>query len=129
MSAGGASDAASGSVPSRTTEMRRAVQGVVREGRDVAAGHEHDRAAILEHARVCFGDHLKPLHEGRYVTLADFMAQGMQTFISAEEIQQRVRALAADVSRDHPDGVHFVCVLKGAFVLPGRSRPCDSWTR
>ena len=41
----------------------------------------------------------------------------MQTFISAEEIQQRVRALAADIARDHPDGVHFVCVLKGAFVF------------
>ena len=52
----------------------------------------------------------------------------MQTFISADEIQQRVRALAADITRDHPDGVHFVCVLKGAFMfladlaraIPGR---------
>jgi hypoxanthine phosphoribosyltransferase len=39
-----------------------------------------------------------------------------------------VRALAADITRDHPDGVHFVCVLKGAFMfladlaraIPGR---------
>ncbi len=45
------------------------------------------------------------------------MAQGMQTFISADDIQQRVRALAAEIARDHPDGVHFVCVLKGAFMF------------
>jgi hypoxanthine phosphoribosyltransferase len=45
------------------------------------------------------------------------MAQGMRTFISADEIQQRVRALAAEIARDHPDGVHFVCVLKGAFMF------------
>ena len=45
------------------------------------------------------------------------MAQGMQTFISAKEIQQRVRALADEIARDHPDGVHFVCVLKGAFMF------------
>jgi hypoxanthine phosphoribosyltransferase len=52
----------------------------------------------------------------------------MQTFISAEEIQQRVRALAGEIARDHPDGVHLVCVLKGAFIfladlaraIPGR---------
>jgi hypoxanthine phosphoribosyltransferase len=41
----------------------------------------------------------------------------METFISAEDIQARVRALAAEIRRDHPDGVHFVCVLKGAFVF------------
>jgi hypoxanthine phosphoribosyltransferase len=41
----------------------------------------------------------------------------MQTFIAADAIQARVRELATDISRDHPDGVHFVCVLKGAFVF------------
>jgi hypoxanthine phosphoribosyltransferase len=45
------------------------------------------------------------------------VAQGMQTFISADDIQRRVRALAAEIARDHPDGVHFVCVLKGAFMF------------
>ena len=44
-------------------------------------------------------------------------AQGMQTFISAEEIQQQVLALASQIRRDHPDGVHLVCVLKGAFIF------------
>jgi hypoxanthine phosphoribosyltransferase len=54
----------------------------------------------------------------------------MQVLIPAEEIHLRVRAMAQDIRRDHPDGVHFVCVLKGAFVflsdlsraLPG---PCS----
>lgn len=45
------------------------------------------------------------------------MAQGMQTFISADDIQSRVRGLAQEIARDHPDGVHLVCVLKGAFIF------------
>jgi hypoxanthine phosphoribosyltransferase len=28
-----------------------------------------------------------------------------------------VRAIASDIRRDHPDGVHLVCVLKGAFMF------------
>jgi hypoxanthine phosphoribosyltransferase len=41
----------------------------------------------------------------------------MQTLLTAEQIQQRVRSLAQDIRADHPDGVHFVCVLKGAFMF------------
>jgi hypoxanthine phosphoribosyltransferase len=41
----------------------------------------------------------------------------MQTLISSEEIQDRVRALGRQIRGDHPDGVHLVCVLKGAFVF------------
>ena len=41
----------------------------------------------------------------------------MQTLISSEEIQDRVRALGQQIRGDHPDGVHLVCVLKGAFVF------------
>lgn len=41
----------------------------------------------------------------------------MDVLISADDIQQRVRALAEEIHRDHPDGVHLVCVLKGAFVF------------
>jgi len=41
----------------------------------------------------------------------------MDTLIAAREIQDRIRALAVDVRRDHPDGVHLVCVLKGAFMF------------
>ena len=45
------------------------------------------------------------------------VAQGMQTFIAADDIQSRVRVLAQEIARDHPDGVHLVCVLKGAFIF------------
>jgi hypoxanthine phosphoribosyltransferase len=41
----------------------------------------------------------------------------MHVLISADDIQTRVRAIAEEIRRDHPDGVHFVCVLKGAFVF------------
>ena len=54
----------------------------------------------------------------------------MKVLISSDDIQQRVREMAADIRRDHPAGVHLVAVLKGAFVflsdlaraLPG---PCS----
>jgi hypoxanthine phosphoribosyltransferase len=41
----------------------------------------------------------------------------MQTLLTADQIQQRVQALAKEIRADHPDGVHFVCVLKGAFMF------------
>jgi hypoxanthine phosphoribosyltransferase len=41
----------------------------------------------------------------------------MNVLISADEIRVRVQALAQEIHRDHPDGVHLVCVLKGAFVF------------
>jgi hypoxanthine phosphoribosyltransferase len=41
----------------------------------------------------------------------------MDTLISADDIQNRVRELAHEIQSDHPDGVHLVCVLKGAFVF------------
>jgi hypoxanthine phosphoribosyltransferase len=41
----------------------------------------------------------------------------MQTLISEEQLQQRVSALAREISSDHPNGVHLVCVLKGAFIF------------
>ena len=52
----------------------------------------------------------------------------MRVLISSDDIQLRVREMAADIRRDHPDGVHLVAVLKGAFVflsdlaraIPGR---------
>jgi hypoxanthine phosphoribosyltransferase len=52
----------------------------------------------------------------------------MQPLISAEAIQQRVRSLAQEIGRDHPLGVHLVCVLKGAFVFLAdlaRALECD----
>jgi hypoxanthine phosphoribosyltransferase len=41
----------------------------------------------------------------------------MQTLISQETLQQRVTDLAREISIDHPNGVHMVCVLKGAFMF------------
>lgn len=41
----------------------------------------------------------------------------MDTFISADRIGERVRAIGQEITRDHPDGVHLVCVLKGAFMF------------
>jgi hypoxanthine phosphoribosyltransferase len=41
----------------------------------------------------------------------------MRTLLSASQIHDRVGSLAAEIHRDHPYGVHLVCVLKGAFVF------------
>ena len=41
----------------------------------------------------------------------------MQTLISQNQLQQRITALAQEISKDHPNGVHMVCVLKGAFMF------------
>jgi len=43
--------------------------------------------------------------------------QSLQILIHANDIQHRVRELAAQIDRDHPDGVHLIAVLKGAFVF------------
>jgi hypoxanthine phosphoribosyltransferase len=41
----------------------------------------------------------------------------MNVLISADDIQQRVHAIAQEIQRDQPEGVHLVCVLKGAFIF------------
>ena len=41
----------------------------------------------------------------------------MDVLIAAADIQDRVKAIAQEIDRDHPDGVHLVCVLKGAFIF------------
>jgi len=41
----------------------------------------------------------------------------MDVLISADDIRRRVGSLAREIHRDHPDGVHLVCVLKGAFIF------------
>jgi hypoxanthine phosphoribosyltransferase len=40
-----------------------------------------------------------------------------EILLSRDQIQKRVAAMAGDIERDCPDGVHFVAVLKGAFVF------------
>ena len=37
--------------------------------------------------------------------------------LTKEQIQNRVAEMAAEIRRDFPDGLHFVAVLKGAFVF------------
>jgi len=41
----------------------------------------------------------------------------MDVLIGAADIHDRVKEMAQEIHRDHPDGVHLVCVLKGAFVF------------
>jgi hypoxanthine phosphoribosyltransferase len=43
----------------------------------------------------------------------------MTTLFTAEQIQQRINALAAQINTHYPDGepLHFVAVLKGAFMF------------
>jgi hypoxanthine phosphoribosyltransferase len=52
----------------------------------------------------------------------------MQTLITKEQLHARVRELASEIARDHPNGVHLVCVLKGAFMFLAdlvRELSCD----
>jgi len=50
--------------------------------------------------------------------------QGLQTLIASEDIHARIGSLATAISRDHPDGVHLVCVLKGAFMFAADLARC-----
>jgi hypoxanthine phosphoribosyltransferase len=45
------------------------------------------------------------------------MSGSPEVLISADEIRARVAEMAAEIRRDHPDGVHCVAVLKGAFMF------------
>ena len=40
-----------------------------------------------------------------------------EVLLSREQLQQRVAEMASEIARDCPGGVHFVAVLKGAFVF------------
>jgi hypoxanthine phosphoribosyltransferase len=44
---------------------------------------------------------------------------GLTTLISPDDIQARIRELAAQIEADYPAGeeIHLVCVLKGGFVF------------
>ena len=41
----------------------------------------------------------------------------MDVLIAATDIHERVKQMAHEIQRDHPAGVHLVCVLKGAFIF------------
>ena len=42
-----------------------------------------------------------------------------QTLIAEQDIQARIRSLAAEIERDYPDGegIHLVAILKGGFMF------------
>src|SRR5215471_4351897 len=40
-----------------------------------------------------------------------------EILLSADEIQKRVAAMAAEIRRDFPDDLHLIAVLKGAFIF------------
>jgi len=43
--------------------------------------------------------------------------RSIDVLLSAEQIRQRVAEIAGELRRDHPDGVHLVAVLNGAFIF------------
>jgi len=61
--------------------------------------------------------------------LRPLTTQPIDTLISAEQIRARVREMATQIQAEHPDGVHLVCVLKGAFMfLADLARQLDQAT-
>ena len=40
-----------------------------------------------------------------------------EILLSAAQIQKRVAEMAVDIRRDHPDDLHVIAVLKGAFIF------------
>ncbi|MEQ1871812.1 MAG: hypoxanthine phosphoribosyltransferase [Vicinamibacterales bacterium] len=45
------------------------------------------------------------------------MSDSPDVFISTAKIQARVAAMAEEIRRDYPDGLHIIAVLKGAFIF------------
>jgi len=59
----------------------------------------------------------RPLNQGLCRAFCARCGGGMQTLISEDALRRRVADLAREISSDHPNGVHMVCVLKGAFMF------------
>lgn len=59
----------------------------------------------------------RPLNQGPRRAFRARWGGDMQTLISREQLERRVADLAREISVDHPNGVHLVCVLKGAFIF------------
>ena len=93
----------------------------------MSSSDQDDAAAVFEHTGIGFSDHLEPFHRARPVCYSRVRRvlkthqredpQSLQILIHANDIQHRVRELAAQIDRDHPEGVHLIAVLKGAFVF------------
>jgi hypoxanthine phosphoribosyltransferase len=87
------------------------LQSIGRERRDVPSLVQRDGLAIVEHAGVRLGNEVKPFH-------VIFRAI-VRTLFTTEQLQTRIKEMAVQINEDHPDGgsLHFVAVLKGAFVF------------
>jgi hypoxanthine phosphoribosyltransferase len=87
------------------------LQRVGRQRRHVSALSQRDRFTRVDDARVGFGNDLEPFHV--------IFRANVTTLFTAEQIQKRITELAARINADYPDGepLHFVAVLKGAFVF------------
>lgn len=49
------------------------------------------------------------------------MAEKIEVMISEEEIQKRVRAMAAEINEEfRGEGVHLICILKGSVFFTDR---------
>ena len=96
---------------SATTVTRRAFSVSAARGVTSPPFAQANRLADIEQPRIGFGDDLKPFHVAgsRHVT----------TLLTADKIQRRIIELAAQINADYSDGepLHFVAVLKGAFVF------------
>ena len=84
---------------------------VGRQRCDVSALSQRHGVAHVNDARVSFGNDLEPFHVIFRATVT--------TLFTAEQIQTRINELATRINADYPDGepLHFVAVLKGAFVF------------
>ena len=87
------------------------LQGVSRQRRNVPILSQRDGLADIEQARIGLGDDLELFH-------AIFRAT-VTILFTAERIRERIIQLAAEINADYPEGepLHFVAVLKGAFVF------------
>src|SRR4030095_7095938 len=112
MSADGASDASSPPPLSRIMEMRRAFNV------SAASGVMWPLATS-----VTVEPYSMTRASGFVIILKRFLRASMLVYfamdvlIAAADIHERVKQMAQEIHRDHPDGVHLVCVLKGAFIF------------
>jgi hypoxanthine phosphoribosyltransferase len=57
------------------------------------------------------------------MSLAVSPGSKLRVLLPEAAIQQRIRELGAEIARDYPEGVHLVCILKGAcFFLSDLAR-------
>jgi hypoxanthine phosphoribosyltransferase len=87
------------------------LQRVGGERRDMSAFTQRDRFSDVEQTRVGLGNDIEQFHVIVRATVT--------TLFTAEQIHDRINELATRINADYPDGepLHFVAVLKGAFIF------------